>query len=90
MLFANKILRSKKTLRSFTSRHPGELATKVRYFGVKSTKVHTCADRHQPAKVGRLAHVYNPGAIEEEAELERVHTPRFRILLDPLHATLVQ
>ena len=56
MLFANKILRSKKnSLRSFTSRHPGELATKVRYFGVKSTKVLLAADGTKPAKVGRLA-----------------------------------
>ena len=27
-------------------RHGGVVATKVRYFGVKSTKVHTCADGH--------------------------------------------
>ena len=34
-------------LGTLDQKHPGVLATKVRYVGVKSTKVHTCADRHQ-------------------------------------------
>ena len=55
------------------------LRLKWGYFGVKST-----------AKVGRLAHVYNLGGIEE-AELRPLEKIKsFRILLDPLHATLVQ
>ena len=45
--------------------HPGVLATKVGYFGVKSTKVPTCAVTSvqmgtYPAKVGRLA----PGVLK--------------------------
>jgi hypothetical protein len=34
--------------------HPGVLATKVRYFGVKSTKVYRVQMGTKPAKVGRL------------------------------------
>jgi hypothetical protein len=35
-------------------RHPGELATKVGYFGVKSAKVCRAQMGTKPAKVGRL------------------------------------
>ena len=43
------------------ARHPGELATKVGYFGVKSTKVHPGVQMGtKPAKVGRLA----PGVLK--------------------------
>ena len=35
-------------------KHPGELATKVGYFGVKSTKVHRVQMGTKPAKVGHL------------------------------------
>ena len=35
-------------------KHPGVLATKVGYFGVKSTKVHRVQMGTKPAKVGRL------------------------------------
>ena len=55
-------------------KHPGVLATKVGYFGVKSTKEHRVQMGTKPAKVGRLA----PGVLKCGAASFAASTPHRR------------